>query len=59
MGRRNFCYHATEIAQSAAAIHRGIAVQQFLPVSTLRDANAIVQARHRRKIADDDDALLG
>lgn len=59
MGRHSLCHHATEIPQSAAAIHRGIAVQQFLPVSTLRDANVIVQARHWSKIADDGDALLG
>ena len=46
-------HYATEIAQSAAAIDRGIAIQQFLPVATLRDADVVVLARHWSKIADD------
>src|SRR6185503_7745856 len=42
--------HATEIADAAAAINSRVPVQHFAPEPVLRNADAVVGARHRREI---------
>ncbi len=58
MSRNCLSRYATQISQPAAAIDRGVAIQCFLPIPSLRHADTILQPWNRRKIADHDDTLL-
>src|SRR4051794_11484083 len=53
--RRRF--HTAEIAQSTAAILRGVAVQHLAPDAAAGDADAVVVARHRREVEHGEDDL--
>src|SRR5690242_7889990 len=43
--------HTAEIAHPAAAVERGVAVQHLAPESGFGNADGVIDARHRRKIA--------
>src|SRR5262245_41730877 len=49
--------NAAQIALTAAAVEPRIAVQCFAPKTALGGTDAIIGARHRSKIGDDDDEL--
>ena len=44
--------HAAEVAHVAAAINRRVAVQHFAPFARARQADPVLQPRHRRQIQD-------
>ena len=44
---------AAEVAHAAAAVDARVAVEQLAPVPAARHADAVVVARHRREVADD------
>ena len=46
------------IALIASAVSRGVAVEHFLPVPAKWNADPVVVARHRRKIADKDNWIF-
>ncbi len=46
------------IALIASAVGRGVAVENFMPVSAKRNADPVVVARHRPKIADKDNRIF-
>src|SRR5688572_7283489 len=48
---------AAGIAEAAAAVVGGIAVQQLAPVAAARHAEAVVVARHGREIEDDENVI--
>src|SRR5690349_18150039 len=50
--------HAAEVAHAAAGVLAGIAVEHFTPVSTVGDADAVADPRHRREIARDQNRVL-
>src|SRR5690606_9338535 len=49
---------APEVALPAPAVLYRVAVEDFLPGATLRDAQAVVVARDRREVEDGHDALF-
>src|SRR5439155_24512877 len=46
---------AAIVAQSAAAVNRGVAVEDLAPVAAARQADAVVQARHRGEVEHSED----
>ena len=51
-------FYPAGISPAMAAVDRGIAVQEFFPVSTAWRAEAIIGTRHRGKIAHDENDLV-
>src|SRR5688572_15888178 len=43
--------YPTEIAHAAAAVDRGVAVEELAPVTAARNADGVVLARNRREVA--------
>ena len=49
--------HAAEVTAAAAPEMLGVGIEDLLPEATMRNADAVVVARDRRKVQRDDDAL--
>src|SRR4029079_7236853 len=55
--RRRF--HAAKIAEARAAVRRRVGVEKLAPIAAARYAEAIVVARYRGEVADDEDRRRG
>ena len=51
-------FHPAGIALAAAPIDLGVAVQQLFPVTTARNADAIIVPRHRREVENRHDHIV-
>src|SRR5690349_10085747 len=56
--RHRRCHRAAEVAEPAAAVERGVAIQQLAPAAAAGNAEPVVVARYRREIADHGDRRI-
>src|SRR4051812_46880397 len=54
VARDGLGFDAAHVADAAAAVIRRVAVQRFAPEAAVRNADAVVAARHRGEVEDDE-----
>src|ERR1700722_12548108 len=54
LGDDRYGFHAAQIAPAGAAVFAGVGIQNFAPYAAARYAHQVIAARHRRKVADDE-----
>ena len=58
MGGDFFGLYSAQVADAAAGVFAGVAVEHFAPIAAVGNADAVSDARDGREVADDQDRVL-